>query len=115
MIRLVDRIVANAVHSGASDIHIHPEEKILHSTNEWHHLTGVGDGANMYIYVDGVEVASRVYATAGYGTNSNPFHIGAKSLTAGNHFTGLIDEVLVYDRALSAGEISQLYTGSVPQ
>jgi type IV pilus assembly protein PilB len=29
MIRLVDRIIANAVNSGTSDIHIHPEEKIL--------------------------------------------------------------------------------------
>jgi type IV pilus assembly protein PilB len=29
MIRLVDRIIANGVNSGASDIHIHPEEKIL--------------------------------------------------------------------------------------
>src|SRR6266581_3382634 len=29
MIRLVDRILADAVHTGASDIHLHPEEKIL--------------------------------------------------------------------------------------
>ena len=29
MIRLVERIIANGVNSGASDIHIHPEERIL--------------------------------------------------------------------------------------
>jgi hypothetical protein len=85
------------------------------SSGEWHHLTGVGDGLDMYIYVDGVQVATRTFATTSYGSSGNPFNIGAKVLSPGNYFLGLIDEVLVYSRALSAAEIAQLYAGNVPQ
>jgi len=106
--------------AGKVELYCDSDTKKLHyfypySAGAWHHLTGVGDGSDMYIYVDGVQVASRTYATSSYGSNNNPFYIGAKVLSSGNYFNGLIDEVLVYDRALSAAEIAQLYAGNIPQ
>jgi len=84
-----------------------------YGAGEWHHIAGVGDGVTMYLYVDGVQVATRAYATANYGSNSNPFNIGANVSASGNYFTGAIDEVVVYKRALSAAEIALLYQGAV--
>ena len=79
----------------------------------WHHIAGVGDGTNMYLYIDGVQLASRAFATASYGSNSSPFTIGGNLSINGKNFNGLIDEVVVYDRALSAAQILQLTLGQV--
>lgn len=84
-----------------------------YGAGEWHHIAGVGDGANMYIYVDGTLVADRTYATTTYGNNNNPFNIGGNITSGTEYFQGLIDEVVVYDRALSAAEIALLYQGQV--
>jgi hypothetical protein len=84
-----------------------------YGAGEWHHIVGVGDGAKMYIYVDGVAVAERTFATTTYGSNSNPFNIGGNITSGTEYFLGLIDEVIVYDRALSAAEIALLYQGQV--
>ena len=85
-----------------------------YGANAWHHIAGVGDGINMSIYVDGVMVATRAFAPApDYGSGTTPFSIGENVTSAGGPFNGRIDEVVVYDRALSAAEILQLYLGQV--
>jgi hypothetical protein len=81
---------------------------------EWHHLAGVGDGINMYLYVDAVLAASRVYATTTYGSSAMDFNVGGNVFGPGQYFPGLIDEVVVYDRALSVSEIASLFAGHPP-
>lgn len=82
-----------------------------HGANEWHHIAGVADGLNMYIYVDGVQVASRTYEAANFGSNTNPFNIGGNVFGSGQYFPGRIDEVIVFNRALSAAEVALVYQG----
>ena len=55
------------------------------------------------IYIDGTEVASR--AVSGSVGSSNTWRIGAYGSVPGGFFDGLIDELRVYNRALSAAEI----------
>ena len=55
------------------------------------------------LYVNGTQVASAA-ATANMATSSNPLQIGGDSIY-GQYFNGRIDEVRVYNRALSATEI----------
>ena len=79
---------------------------------EWHHIVATFDGTTTSLYVDGVLVASN--ATYGYTAHptSNTL-IGAWS-TSSRFFTGRIDDVRIYDRALSATDVSKLYgSGSV--
>jgi hypothetical protein len=89
-----------------------------HAANTWHHLAGVADGATAYIYVDGVQVASQAYVTASYGSSTYRFNAGANTFfgtTPGaDYYSGRLDEVIAYTRALSATEISQLYTNNPP-
>ena len=71
--------------------------------NTWTHLAATYDGATMRLYVNGVQVASRAQ-TGTIVTSTNPLQIGGDSIY-GQYFTGRIDEVRIYNRALSAAQI----------
>lgn len=89
-----------------------------HPMNTWHHVAAVGNGANIRIFVDGVQIASGGTATSSYGTSSEQFRIGGGGIfdmqsVNGNYFNGQVDEVLAYHRALSDAEIMSLYQGGL--
>jgi hypothetical protein len=71
--------------------------------NAWTHLAATYDGANVRLYVNGTLV--RTTPTTGSMTASTGvLRIGGNSVWA-EWFSGLIDEVRVYNRALTASEI----------
>ncbi len=85
------------------------------ATNAWHHVVATYDGSSMAagvnIYVDGVLQTpsftfSNLSATILTGGD---LKIGVDVPGHGDTFTGTIDDVRVYNRALSASEIWQLY------
>ena len=69
----------------------------------WEHVAATYDGSTARFYVDGAEVASSPFA--GVVGNSNTWRIGAYGATPAGFFDGLIDNVRIYDRALSASEV----------
>jgi hypothetical protein len=71
--------------------------------NTWTHLAATYDGTTQKLYVNGVEVASRAQA-GDIQVSDGPLRIGGNSIW-GEYFPGRIDEVRIYDRALTAGEI----------
>jgi cytoskeletal protein RodZ len=71
--------------------------------NTWTHLAGTYDGAMQRLYVNGMQVSSRVQ-TGGVSVSASPLRIGGNSVW-GEVFAGRIDEVRVYNRALSQAEI----------
>jgi len=76
--------------------------------NKLHHYCGVYDGANMHIYLDGALQGSTA-KTGNIDTNNNKVRIGVSEFYSGEKMQGTIDDLRVYNRALSAGEITQLY------
>jgi hypothetical protein len=72
--------------------------------NVWTHVALTYDGSQLRLYVNGVQVASKARAGAIQTPGSNPLWIGG-NVPYGEYFRGVIDEVRVYSRALSAGEI----------
>ncbi len=74
---------------------------------EWHHIVGTYDGAKVRLFVDGAEIGSGSSATQSIAYNTNNFYIG--SYGNGFYFSGLIDEIRVYSRNLSASEILERY------
>src|SRR5881628_60464 len=90
-----------------------------YSDGSWHYAVGTFDGSStLRLYVDGVQVASSV-APAGTvpdNTGTQPVRIGANSLASSSpgYFTGNVDEVRVYNRALTALEISDYYNNKAP-
>src|SRR2546426_10796669 len=73
------------------------------AVNTWTHLAVTYDGATVRLYVSGVQVSS-LARTGSLATSTNPLQIGGDSIW-GQYFQGTIDEVRVYNRALSAAEI----------
>jgi len=74
--------------------------------NAWTHLVLANDGSNSVDYLNGVAVSSN--STRCPGPNSADFQIGSSHNYGG--FEGLIDDVRIYNRTLSASEIKAIYT-----
>jgi hydrogenase maturation factor HypE len=73
------------------------------AVNAWTHLAATYDGATLRLYINGVQVASRGQ-TGPIVTSSSPLRIGGNSVW-GEFFKGYLDEVRVYNRALTTSEI----------
>jgi len=78
-------------------------------TTSWTHIVGVYDGSEMHIYYNGVENATPVSKSGNIDYTSLPLRIGS-ALTNAAFFNGLIDDVRIYNHALSAQEIQDLFT-----
>jgi len=71
--------------------------------NTWTHLAGTYDGATMKVYTNGVLAAS-VAQTGTIAPSTDGLFIGGNPYY-GHNFIGTIDEVRIYSRALSVGEV----------
>jgi hypothetical protein len=76
-------------------------------SGQWHHVTCVYDGRKMSIYVDGKLDVSKP-RTGPIATNDFPVCIGENIELTGHCWNGLIDDVRVYNYALSDSEIAAL-------
>lgn len=76
--------------------------------NKWTFLAGTFDGQTMRIYVNGKEEGS-LYRTGPIRPNNFPLCLGSYDENHPAHFTGLLDNVKIYDYALSPTEIEQQY------
>jgi hypothetical protein len=76
---------------------------------DWHHIGVIWDGMHRHLYADGVEAAEDT-TNLGYLSASNgSLCIGCgNAFDAGTFFSGLIDDIRIYDRALSKEEIASL-------
>lgn len=75
---------------------------------QWHHIGLVWDGLRRSLYVDGQEVASDDNDLMALSANGD-LHIGTgKTLDAGSFFSGLIDDVRIYNTNLTIEEIAAL-------
>jgi hypothetical protein len=74
------------------------------AANTWTHLAVTYDGATLRLFVNGVQAGTRAIAGA-VAASSNPLRIGGNTIW-GEYFSGLIDEVRVYSRVLTAAEIT---------
>jgi len=79
-------------------------------TEGWHYLVGVYDPSlpsdNVKLYVDGEQTGVTSDFTGEISISPNPLYIGR---VASQYFSGTIDEVRIYNRALSEKEIKWLY------
>jgi hypothetical protein len=80
--------------------------------NTWTHLAATYDGSRLKVYVNGVGVGS-LAATGNIASSTGPLTIGGNRVW-GEFFAGAVDDVRVYNRALSAAEITALMNTIVP-
>ena len=76
--------------------------------NQWHHIAGVFDGTTVTLYLDGTILGTTAFSGTPVN-NSGPLNIGRWAFGAERHFNGLIDEVEIFDRALTTAEITAIF------
>ena len=92
--------------SGTSNVRLDASATL--DDGKWHLVTATYNGAIQAIYVDGTLVASQE-STGSITDNGGPVTIGNQWVTSDQYFNGQLDDVRIYNRALSASEIKQLY------
>ena len=82
------------------------------TVDKWVHFAHVHDGTHTKVYADGILVVD--WEKTIDTTDDNPFQIGCYGWQ-NDYFNGLIDEVCVYNRALSGGEVLGLLGETTPR
>jgi glucose/arabinose dehydrogenase len=79
------------------------------------HIAGVFDGGLVKLYMDGRQVGEVTYRGEYNADPGTPLRIGSASYSTSTHrWSGIIDEVALYNRPLSSDEISMLASQSEP-
>ncbi|GEM_PF-6716874 len=79
------------------------------ATGTWYHIAGTFDGSNVRLYVNGTLVDTQPLTGALQNTGTDPVSISHTSFP----FNGTIDEVAIYNRALTATEVAKEYSNRV--
>lgn len=82
--------------------------------NEWHHVAAIYDGTTVKLYIDGIEDAAE-NRTPPIITNESFFIAAAGNITPQNHFKGHIDEVRIWDTALSPYQLRFLMNQEIEE
>ncbi|MDP4637301.1 MAG: T9SS type A sorting domain-containing protein [Crocinitomicaceae bacterium] len=81
------------------------------TTNTWTHIVCVYNAGVMTLYKDNVMIGTGLFTyTTGVTTANMPLYVGRG--VGGNYFSGKIDDVGIWNRALTACEINDLYNSS---
>ena len=81
------------------------------AVNMWTHLAATYDGGTLRVYVNGAQVGSKA-VTQSMLISTGPLQIGGNAVW-GEYFSGLIDDVRVYNRALTSAEIANVMNTAV--
>ncbi|MBE7501419.1 MAG: LamG domain-containing protein [Verrucomicrobiales bacterium] len=78
---------------------------------QWHHLAGVYDGTRAVLYLDGVATASTPLSGP-VAWNNVPVSLGGDATHRDRPWSGWLDDVRLYARAISAAEVKALQSGN---
>jgi beta-lactam-binding protein with PASTA domain len=97
--------------NGTADQHAGTATRL--TPNVWTYLAATYDGTTLRTYVNGVQVGSLTAPGLIAATVGGALEIGGDALW-GEFFSGMIDDVRIYNRALSATEITSLMNANIP-
>jgi len=103
----VKKIGFNRLRNGIADGYTYYPTTLTAGT--WYHIVATYDGTNSRIYVNGVLQATAAQSGNGSGTTTSRFFILNSTQTTTMYFSGIVDELGVWNRALTSAEIVALY------
>lgn len=83
----------------------------VYTLSQWDHYVAVYNNKNMTLYKNGVSAGSNTNAYTGTAQANLPLFIGRA--VSGGYIAASIDDVGIWNRALSTSEINQLYTSTL--
>ena len=81
--------------------------------DNWHNVIGTFDGTNVKLYVDGALTSTVASGTTGITYGSGDLTIGAFLNTGTLDFNGKIDETAIFNTALTAAQVNQIYNNGL--
>jgi len=93
--------------SGSKNVGV-PKEMEL-KTGQWYHAAFTYDGSTIKLYLDGTEIGSKQMSNSVNSNTSVPLRVGQCSGSRTRYFDGAIDDVRIYNGALSSNEIGSLF------
>lgn len=93
---------------GASSAGYHSSGASTVATNQWTLITAVWNGTQAKLYTNGV-LRTTVSSTS-VGASSTSISIGAQNTDSSRQFVGRLDDLRIFNRALSDAEVTSLYT-----
>ena len=100
MIAIGSNIISNQ--GWADDFPVYPS-----IDNSWHYLVCSFDGLNSTIYLDNINLGSN--AMPNWNTIAGSFYFGTRVLNDMDFFNGKLDDIGIWNRALTDCEIQKLY------
>ncbi|MBI5779683.1 MAG: DUF2341 domain-containing protein, partial [Planctomycetes bacterium] len=93
---------------------------IRYDDDTWHYLVATRDGNGtssnrVRLYIDGQEIGSGVLVTNSMSNTTSGIRFGNRSDLTASFYRGLIDEARIYNRVLSAAEITARYNAGTPK
>jgi hypothetical protein len=100
------------IEGGSNDVNI--ASAASYADNAWHQVTATWDiNGNAVLYVDGVQVNSAVHDANNFSASERTY-LGRPTLDwATRYYKGLIDDVRLYDTAISAEQVQTLYNQAI--
>lgn len=95
---------------GNGSMQVNSQANFVSSTGVWYHLLGTYDGANVIFYING-SGQTPAALTGNIALSLNDLWISGNPAYNGDYAHGIIDEVAIWNRALTPLEVTLLYNG----
>ena len=112
-------LLMSGAYSGALTVGINVPSGIIYGTqpindDTWHHVVLMYDASatTLYLYIDNVLSQTQTGVTNTLSPSGQALHIGSRS--GGYPFAGKLDDIRLYSKILSTGEIATLSAGGSP-
>jgi hypothetical protein len=103
-----EKLVAGFETSGGADHFL--TSSSTYNDDSWHYAVVTYDGSTLRLYIDGTQIASKSTLSAKPDSSGTyPLRLGANSRGTNNYFTGEIDEVRIWNRAMSSTDVSNQF------
>ena len=96
----------SVVHSGTIDFNC----SMTNVLNTWQHIAATRSGSTITCYRNGVQTAQST-SFANNFTADNSVYIGKSATYPTEYYAGILDDVRLYNRALTASEVMTLFVG----
>ena len=84
---------------------------LSYSDGKWHYAVVTFDGTTITLYLDGLPVGTRIASGIPDSGGEEPIRMGANSDGLSNFFVGNVDEIRVWNAALTAQQVADAYNG----
>ena len=90
-----------------------PVNSFINASNTWYHVVGTYDGSNIRLYVNGNLEATVAQTGTVRASTAENFKIGSNGYN--EDLEGYVNNVSIYDKALTSTEVLKLYANGIPQ